>query len=495
MKKHAYYLFALVVITNTAITSCKKSFLDIGPASTINGSKFFSTEAEIIQAVNGAYSTLRILGVNSYWVFGEMRSDNTANFQTNTGGEQRELIDQFLTIATNDNVRNFWQQSYIGISRCNDVLDHIVAVSMADNNKKQYIGEAKFLRAFYYFQLVRQFGGVPMRVTSIQSASNSLSGGRATKENIYTQILSDLTGALANLPTSYPSKELGRATQGAARIMLGEVLMTQKKFSEALAVLLPIKTLGYSLLGSYKSIFDPKNKNNAESIFEIQYLGSQPTLASNFMYTFAPANSGSNVTGDPGTSLSLGSGWNTPTNDLINTYEPADLRKDVSMRMGYINNGVFVNAPHVIKYNHGFVNRGNTDDNFPVYRYADALLLIAECLNETVGVNAESFDVLDKLRTRAGLQLIDRSQINTQSLLRFAIEKERRLELAFENHRWYDLVRTGRAIEVMNAHGIQEKALKPTVIRPAAFNVSQNNLLLPIPQQDVSVDNLEQNPQ
>jgi hypothetical protein len=249
------------------------------------------------------------------------------------------------------------------------------------------------------------------------------------------------------------------------------------------------------LLGSYKSIFDPKNKNNAESIFEIQYLGSQPTLASNFMYTFAPANSGSNVTGDPGTSLSLGSGWNTPTNDLINTYEPADLREDVSMRMGYINNGVFVNAPHVIKYNHGFVNRGNTDDNFPVYRYADALLLIAECLNETVGVNAESFDVLDKLRTRAGLQLIDRSQINTQSLLRFAIEKERRLELAFENHRWYDLVRTGRAIEVMNAHGIQEKALKPTVIRPAAFNVSQNNLLLPIPQQDVSVDNLEQNPQ
>lgn len=494
MKKYHHFILGLIVLTGMIITSCKKTFLDIGPEATINGSRFFSTEAEILQAVNGAYSTLRILGVNSYWVFGEMRSDNTANFQTNTGGEQRELIDQFLTIATNDNVRGFWQQSYIGISRCNDVLDHIETVIMTDDNKKRYKAEAKFLRAFYYFQLVRQFGGVPLRITSIQSAANSLSAGRATKDIIYGQIISDLTAAIADLPSSYTGKDLGRATQGAARIMLGEVLMTQKKFAEALAQLQPLKALGYSLLPVYKSIFDPKNKNNAESIFEIQYLGSQPALASNFMYTFAPANSGSNVTGDPGTSLSLTSGWNTPTADLISAYEPNDVRKAVSLNTGYLNNGAFVNAPHVIKYNHGFVNRGNTDDNFPVYRYADALLLVAECLNETAGINAESFDNIDKVRIRAGLLPLARGAINTQSLLRLAIEKERRVELAFENHRWYDLVRTGRAIEVMNAHGIQEKALKPTVIRPAGFNVTPNNLLLPIPQQDISVDNLEQNP-
>lgn len=123
------------------------------------------------------------------------------------------------------------------------------------------------------------------------------------------------------------------------------------------------------------------------------------------------------------------------------------------------------------------------------------MLLIAECVNETAGVNAESFDILDQLRARGGLLPLVRSSINTQALLRLAIEKERRLELAFENHRWYDLVRTERAIEVMNAHGVQEKVLKPTVIRPAAFNVTPNNLLLPIPQQEVSVDNLEQNPQ
>ena len=129
-----------------------------------------------------------------------------------------------------------------------------------------------------------------------------------------------------------------------------------------------------------------------------------------------------------------------------------------------------------------------------MYRYADALWLIAECLNETAGLNPESFDILDKIRVRAGLQPVVRSSITNQAQLRLAIEKERRIELAFENHRWYDLVRTGRAVEVMNAHGIQEKALKPTVIRPAAFNVTPNNLLLPIPQQEVSVDNLEQNP-
>lgn len=495
MKKYCNYILGLLMITSLVISSCKKSFLDIGPEATINGSKFFSTEAEILQAVNGAYSTLRTLGVNSYWVFGEMRSDNTANFEINTGGEQRELIDQFLIIATNENVRSFWQQSYIGISRCNDVLDHIATVSMPDDAKKRYTGEIKFLRAFYYFQLVRQFGGVPLRITSIQSASNSLSGGRATKEKIYELILSDLEVAVKSLPSSYTGKDLGRATQGAARMLRAEVLMTQKKFTEALADLQLMKTLGYNLLTSYKSIFDTKNKNNAESIFEIQYLGSQPSLASNFMYTFAPAESGSNVTGDPGTALIFSSGWNTPTTDLINAYESGDLRKNASMSMGYLRNGVFVNAPHVIKYNHGFVNRGNTDNNFPVYRYADAMLLIAECLNETGGLNAESFDILDRLRTRAGLLPLNRGSITTQASLRQAIEKERRLELAFENHRWYDLVRTGRAVEVMNAHGIQEKALKPIVIRPSAFNVTQNNLLLQIPQQDVSVDNLEQNPQ
>ncbi len=495
MKKYCNRILGLVIITACVISSCKKSFLDLGPQASINGSKFFSTQAEILQAVNGAYSSLRILGVNSYWVFGEMRSDNTANFQTNTGGEQRELIDQFLIIATNDNVRNFWQQSYIGISRCNDVLDHIEAVTMPDKIKTQYIGEAKFLRAFYYFQLVRQFGGVPLRITSIQSASNSLSQGRAKKEQIYAQIISDLQEAVKGLPPSYTGKDVGRATQGAARMLLAEVYMTDQKFAPALAELRIIKTLGYSLLNNYKDIFDPKNKNNKESIFEIQYLGSQAPLASNFMYTFAPAQSGANVTGDPGTSLTLGSGWNTPTTDLINSYETGDLRKNASMSMGYTNNGVFVNAPHVIKYNHGFVNRGSTDNNFPVYRYADALLLIAECLNEIGGVNAEAFDILDQTRIRAGLQPISRSSINTPALLRDAIEKERRVELAFENHRWYDLVRTNKAVEVMNAHGAREKILKPTVIRPTAFNVTPNKLLLPIPQQDVTVDNLEQNPQ
>ena len=476
-------------------SSCKKSFLEVGPEATIDGTKFFSTQAQILQAVNGAYSTLRTLGNNSYWVFGEMRSDNTANFQTNTGGEQRELIDQFLIIATNDNVRSLWQQSYIGISRCNDVLDHIEAVPMADDIKNRYIGETKFLRAFYYFQLVRQFGGVPLRITSIKSASNAKSDGRATKEAIYAQIQSDLEAAISGLPNSYTGIDLGRATKGAALMMLTEVYLTQQNFAQALTQLRVIQTLGYKLLPSYKDIFDTKNKNNAESIFEIQYLGSQAALASTFMYQFAPTASVAAVTGDPGTALTLNAGWNTPTADLMSLYEPGDLRKDASMSMGYTLNGNFVNSPYVSKFNHGFVLRGSTDDNFPVYRYADALLLIAECLNETTGVNSESMDILDQIRVRAGLPKLNRTGITDKTALRLVIEKERRLELAFENHRWYDLIRTGKAVDVMNAHGAEEKILKPTVVRPTAFKVTQNNLLLPIPQQEVSVDNLEQNPQ
>lgn len=495
MKKYCNHILMLIMITSLVIASCKKSFLEIGPEASIDGSKFFSNQAEILQAVNGAYAPLRSLGLNA-WKFGEMRSDNTADFETNTGGEQMELIDQFLITATNDNVISFWSQSYIGISRCNAMLDHVdAAVGIPDDIKKSYVGETKFLRAFYYFQLVRQFGGVPLRTTFIQAATDALSKGRATKEQIYEQILSDLQFAVTDLPPSYPAKDLGKATQGAALMLRAEVYMTQQKFTEALTDLRTLETLRYSLMPNYKDIFDPLKKNNSESIFEIQYLGSQTTLASNFMYTFAPSKSGSIVTGDPGTDVVMNGGWNTPTTDLINTYEPGDLRKDASMSMGYTNKGVFVNAPHVIKYTHGFVTKGQTNDNLNVYRYADALLMIAECLNETSGVSTESFDILDRLRTRAGLQPLVRGSITTQALLRLVIEKERRLELAFENHRWYDLVRTGKAVEVMNAHGINERILKPTVIRPSAFNVTQNNLLLPIPQQDVNVDNLEQNPQ
>jgi hypothetical protein len=279
---------------------------------------------------------------------------------------------------------------------------------------------------------------------------------------------------------------------------LGEVFLTQKKYGDALAALR--KVTGYSLVPEYANIFTPSNKNNVESIFEIQYLGSVPNLSSNFMYQFAPFNSGTAVTNDPGTNLSFTSGWNTPSKDLINSYEPSDVRKDVSLAEGFMSGSGFINAPYIKKYNYGFVQPGQTNVNFPVIRYADVILMIAECLNEQgFTANGEAFTLLNQIRTRAHLPSktsgnpIPALNVTTQQEFRNAIFQERKVELAFENHRWYDLVRSGNAVAVMIAHGQREKAMN-SFLPAGSYTVTANNLLLPIPQREVTLDNLTQNP-
>lgn len=502
-RSRSFQYIIIPVLAAVLAAGCQKSFLDLNPEATINSNAFYKDENEIKQAVNAAYNILQDLGRESYWIFGEMRSDNSA-FQYNTadrGREQWEFVDEFLVGATAECITNFWRNSYIGISRCNDVLSHIGDVEMSDEARNQYTGEVKFLRAFHYFNLVRQFGGVPLRLNAVQSPDSALSKGRASVEEVYAVIISDLTDAAANLPANFSGPDLGRATKGTASTLLGKVYLTQKRYAEALTELR--KVTGYSLLPNYADIFDPGKKNGPESIFEIQYLGSQTGLFSNFMYTFAPYTSGSAVTGDTKTGINgSGSGWNIPTQDMIAAYEAGDKRKDVSMAEGYTNSsGTFVNIPYVKKYNHGFTEVGRTDDNFPVLRYADVLLMIAECLNEQGFVaNGEAFDLLNQVRTRAGLPNKTAGNANpalnvsSQAAFREAIFHERQVELAFENHRWYDLVRSGNAVTVMNAHGVREKQ-QHTYLPANAYQVTANRLLLPLPQTDINLDNLEQNPQ
>jgi hypothetical protein len=484
------------VLAGLLAGGCKKSFLDLNPEASINGSAFYNSETEIQQAVNGAYSILQPLANESYWIFGEMRSDDTW-FQYNhedRGREQWEFVDEFLVPATAECISNFWKNSYIGISRSNDVLDNMHNVTgWTDAARDQYKGEAEFLRAFHYFNLVRQFGGVPLRLSSTQSPDAAQSKGRATVDEVYTAIVADLKDAAAILPASYSGTNVGRATKGAASTLLAKVYMTQKNYTDALTELRKVQ--GYSLLPNYADNFDPNKKNGAESIFEIQYLGSQTGLFSTFMYIFAPYTSGSYITGDSKTSIhGSGSGWNIPTQDMINSYEAGDKRKDVSIGAGFKDaDSNFVAIPYVKKYNHGFTDVGRTNDNFPVLRYADVMLMIAECLNEQVfTAGGEAFTLLNDVRARAGLG--PKTGVNDQDAFRNAIFQERKVELAFENHRWYDLVRSGKAVEVMNAHGATQKTLS-TLIPANGYLVTPNKLLLPLPQTDVNLDNLTQNPQ
>ncbi len=506
MKKqnHIYIAAAMALIT---FGSCKKDFLTQSPEASVTGQNFYQSEGQIKDAVNGAYNSLQIMGSNSifanaplaggYWQFGELRSDNTT-FQYNPNGrgdEQVWFIDKFIISSTYEPIKNYWQQNYKAIYRDNDVLEHIDGVPMDIAKKNQYTGEAKFLRAFNYFNLVRQFGGVPLRIKATASPEEAKSGGRATEEAVYTQIIADLKDAAEKLPVKYTGIDIGRATQGAARTLLAKVYMTQKKFSDALTELRKVETLGYSLQSNYANIYSPANKNNSESLFEIQYFGGRTDMSSYFMYEFAPIDSRNLVISDPALANNDGGvGMNIPTPDLLAAYDAGDLRKDASIGMlTYQFFGTTVTVPYCKKYNWGIVTSRHTDVNFPVMRYADVLLMIAECLNETAN-SGEALTYLNMVHAhpRTGLSAIN---ISGQAQIRDLIMKERQVELAFENHRWYDLVRTGKAVEVMTAHGARQKAQRPTTeVEPSAYQITPQKLLLPIPQLEITLDNLQQNP-
>lgn len=479
------------------LSGCSEDFLDLQPETFQNASSFYQTEEQFELAVNGIYAPLHNIYNNHMWLLGEMRSDNTS-YEPNhpIGAYQRKIdVDEFLAQEGNSELSSFYGNSYSAISRSNIVLDRITEVEFDQDRKNQFIGEAKFLRAFNYFNLVRVFGDVILILNEVKTTDEALSGTRASTSEVYDVIIDDLLDAIELLPN--PEDKTGRASVGAARTLLAEVYMTRQDFPSAIAQLREVTKLGYSLLPDYADIFDPANKNHAESIFEIQFLEGEFGTYSEFMYYFAPLNSGDNITHFP-IAAGANGGWNIPTPDMIAAYEPGDLRKDISLSEGWTNDaGEFVPVPYVKKYQHAHSVRYQGNDNWPVYRYADVLLMLAEALNEEGFVaDGEAFDLLNAVRDRADLD--PKTSINAnpdlrvsnQEEFRQAVAQERRVELAFENHRWFDLLRTGKAKEVMSAHG-QRMRDKFDIVSGAYKDIK---LLLPFPARELELnDELTQN--
>ncbi len=473
------------------LSSCSQSFLELAPQTAVSVANFFVTEDDFSKAVTGTYRPLQSLYSDAY-VMGEMRSDNTYYLlnTSNRGGQivEKENIATFTDVATNRYPYNKYINDYSGIAKANAVLQRIDAASIPAAAKSNLKGQAAFLRAFYYFDLVQYFGGVPLHLTEVASVAETALP-RSSAADVYKQIIADATDAATLLPKTQAVK--GQATQGAAKMLLGYVYMTLKQYADAEKVLKDVTTLGYSLLPDYAAVFDPANKNHAESIFEVQYLQGPQGVQSNFAYQFAPGVTDTkNITGQTGNSQTIGD-WNIPTDDLIAAYEPGDKRKAASIADGYVNPaGVAVAQPFVKKYLHPHAQFNNTNNNWPVYRYADALLLLAECLNEQ-GKSAEALPLLNQVRVRAGLAA---TTATTQATLRDALARERRVELAFENHRWLDLVRTGQAIPVLTAFGAKQKQIRPYLL-PTTYNVTENRLIFPIAQDELLINRqLTQNP-
>ncbi|MGH2622586.1 MAG: RagB/SusD family nutrient uptake outer membrane protein, partial [Sphingobacterium sp.] len=326
----------------------------------------------------------------------------------------------------------------------------------------------------------------------VVNPSDAFKDGKASVAEVYAFILQDVKDAVANLPDSYDSNNLGRVTKGAALTLLGDIHLTQKQYPEAVAAFGQVKTLGYSLLPDYANCFNPNSKNNAESIFEIQYDQSIEGENSNFIYMFGPRDAKVKLVGFTG---NLG-GSNIPTPSLYNLYEAGDLRKDKSIALfddpssaKYPESKGFAGKmPNIKKYYHApYIEDGRSNENLPIYRYGHVLLLLAEAQNEAG--TGDPLTNLNLVRKRAGLTALTGL---SKDALRTAIAKEQRLEVAFENHRWFQLLRTGEALKVMNEHGVEEKK-RLTRLSAASYKVEAFKLLFPIPQREVQVNGIEQN--
>ncbi|SEP08086.1 Starch-binding associating with outer membrane [Mucilaginibacter gossypiicola] len=468
MKKNIYIFFIAATI---GMTGCKKDYLSLQPTDQQTKENFYHTKAQFQQAINGAYAPLQGLYSGSFWAMGEMRSDNTSYEYDpyDRSGTDKEEIDEFRELNNNDIVDSYFNTSYADIQRCDIILARLPASTVDAASADTIAGQAYFLRAFNYFNIVRMYGDAPLVLTETESVSDAFKvAKRVPAANIYTQIIADAQAAVSKLPLRYSAlTDKGRLTKGAAETLLAEVYMTQKKFDLAIPLLRAIISSGaYSLNADYADNFDIHKENGPESIFEIQYIEGPNGLGSDFVDTFIPWDYyDTDITGYE-IANGAQNGWNIPTQDLVNAYEEGDKRRDASLT-DFTSDEYGIDLPFIKKYQSIGAVKGITGNNFPVYRYADVYLMLAECLNEQgFAGGGDAFKYLNLVRERAGLEPKSMGNANpdlnvsSQDAFRAAIAHERQVELAFENHRWFDLLRTGKATEVMKAHAISERAYK-----------------------------------
>lgn len=464
-----------IFIVTAVLPACKKSFVNLTPQGIVPVSTYYNTEIDIKSALTGVYSSLRPI-YNEQYGFGEVPSDNTETY-----GESEVLYgeeDKLTWTSQSTNLQNAWARYYATIAYANIVLGHVGTPIMTQANRDSYTGQAKFLRALMYFNLVRMFGGVPLVLTEITSEQQAYTYNRASAADVYAQIEKDLTEAAAVLPASYTGTDIGRATSIAANGLLGKVYMFENKFIQAEAILAPVVATAGTLI-PYSQAFGLGNDNSKEIIFSVQYLGGGFSEGNTFARGFVPQPSGTTIT----TSVT-GNSNNVGTADLYKAFEAGDNRLATSI-------GIYTSGTLVYYYAKKFIYPSVTgvsegDNDWPVLRYGDVILLYAEALNENTKTN-EALIQLNLVRTRAGLvSKLGLSQADTRT----AIRNERRVELCFEAERWFDLIRWGINVQVMTAFKANNKSANGTI---GAVLATQN--LYPIPLREIQLNpKLTQNP-
>lgn len=433
------------------MTSCGDSFFDLEPASSVTIDKVYKTASDYNVAVIGCYAKLQSQ-VNFYTECCEYRSDNLSLGAPTAGTQDRYDIDHFTEKPSNGILSSYWANFNNNVYRCNLLLDQIDGANFAENLKKQYKGEAMFIRALNYFNMYRIWGGVPA-TKHVVSAAEALKVARYSDEQMFDLIAGDLKEIVDNnyLPETYSSADMGRATSGAAKALLGKVYLTFHKWTEAKDIL-SLLIGKYQLVSPIAQVFDVDNKNNNEIIFAVHFNKEIEGEGHSYWYNLTNASDDTNQ-----------------TSSLLNTFPTGDDRKDLITYVQVEKNVRLMNKFYDTK-SPTFKTVGNDQI---LLRYADVLLMYAEALNEIQYDASEgslALKYLNAVRQRAGISNLTVKQLPTQEKFRKGILIERQREFPYEGQRWFDLVRMGFAKSVMAENGVE---------------IKDYQLLFPIPQQEI----------
>jgi len=490
MKKIFLKRLLFLVIVAFTFSQCKKELLNIDPTiPLITVDNYYKNEVEAINGVNAAYTPLSAIYNGAAWHLGDIMSDDT-DLGGGGGGDGLETaeLDNFNVTSFNPILSTLWAQSYFGILRANLVIERVPLVPVMNADvRKRSIGEGHYLRALYYYHLVRIFGDVPL-YTNVITAEQAATISRSPKKQVYDTIIKDLKMAETLLPNTTTAANKGRATAGTAKGLLAAVYLTLADKTNAAAKAKEVidnKALyGYNLYTDYGDNFKLQNENGLESMFEVQYRSgggqwSDFGAGQKLNTFFAPRSQ--NIV------QSAGYGWNVPTKDFADSYQKTgaaystiiDKRRPSSMWVpgdtydSYTQPAQLTGSPLGLNIRKYFVPIANTlgDNggwtcalNVPIMRYAEVLLIYAEAAGGALGKPSA-----DLVRVRAGLAPLANGLSEAQYLE--AIYKERRLEFAFEMHRWYDLLRH------------PDPNYFVTVLKAAGkTNVQQKHRFMPIPQ-------------
>jgi hypothetical protein len=468
----------LLLLPLLLLFACE-GILDKEPIATLDAGSYFQTEADAVQALNAAYQPLLMSNDNNnfYWAMAVVTSGEAI-----TGGDGSRPgiteMDAFTYTPRTEEFNSFWKLQYTGITQCNLVLDNLPGIDLPDSRRNEIMGQALFLRAYYYFLLVQVFGDVPL-YTNI-TPPEELKKPRTPKAEVYAQVIDDCTRAADMLPEGYPASETGRATKGAAWGLAAKTSVYQQNWDKALAYIGNLKALNrYALMPDYEDNFRKNTQNNAESVWEIQHANLQLGVG-NFLNQWWASKKFE------------GYGFAEVTEAFVLSFEMDDPRRRFTVAM---NNEdyfglVYKNSFSATKYSvrkylqakDEVTQKADGDINYTAIRYAEVLLWEVEALTE-LGRTAEALAPLEQVRARARAQAADPlSALPTvtttdQQALRTAVRHERQVELGFELHRFFDLVRWGVAAQAL-----------------PGFQTGKHEVF-PIPQTEIDLNSaLQQNP-